>query len=109
MRFTFCVEQNVSRFDVPMQNAVLMRVMHYARYLRDEFRRLPNRHRGALNDFVKLPAFDEFHAEVARAVAFAYFVNGNDARMIKTRGGFRFPTETFHVRFAGPLTEVNNF
>jgi hypothetical protein len=109
MRFTVCIEQNVPRFDVPMQNSVLMRVMHYARYLRDEFRRLPNRHRGAPNDFVKLPAFNEFHAEITGAIALAYFVNGNDARMIETRSGFRFPTETFHVRFAGPLTKVNDF
>src|SRR4029453_12947620 len=109
MRFTVCIEQNVPRFDVPMQNSVLMRVMHYARYLRDEFRRLPNRHRGAPNDFVKLPAFNEFHAEITGAVAFAYFVNWNDARVIETRGGFRFPAETFHVRFARPLTKVNDF
>src|SRR5262245_27834432 len=109
MRFTFYVEQNVPRLDVPMQNSVFMRVMHSERDFRDEFRRLPDRHRGALNDFVKLPAFNEFHAEIAGAVAFAYFVNGNDARMIETRGGFRFPTKTSHVRFTGPLTEVNDF
>ena len=35
MRFAFCIEQNVSRFDVPMQNSVFMRVMNSARDLRD--------------------------------------------------------------------------
>ena len=35
MRFAFCIEQNVSRFDVTMQNAVFMRVMNSARDLRD--------------------------------------------------------------------------
>src|SRR5437762_14233111 len=85
MRFTVCVEQNVSRFDVPMQNSVFMRVMHNARDFRDEFHRLPDRDRGAPNDFVKLPAFNEFHAEVTGAIPFAYFVNWNDARIIETR------------------------
>src|SRR5262249_42117052 len=105
MRFTFCVEQNVPRFDVPMQSSVFMRIVHSARHFGDEFHRMPNRDGGAPNDFVKLPAFNEFHAEVTGALAFTYFVNGNDARMIKTCGGFRFPAETFHVRFAGPLTK----
>src|SRR5262245_42320704 len=109
MRFTICVEQNVSRFDVPMQNSVFMRVMHSARDFRDEFHRLPDRHGGALYDFVKLPAFNEFHAEITRAIALAYFVNGNDARVIETRGGFCFPAKTFYVRFAGPVTKVNDF
>ena len=35
VRFAFCIEENVSRFDVAMQNAVFMRVMHRARHLRD--------------------------------------------------------------------------
>ena len=39
MRFAFFIEQNVSRLDVAMQNAVLMRVMHGARDLRDQFHR----------------------------------------------------------------------
>ena len=35
MRFAFCIEQNVSRLDVAMQNAVLMRVVNGARDLGD--------------------------------------------------------------------------
>ena len=35
MRFALCIEQDVSRFDVAMQNAVLMRVMNGARHLGD--------------------------------------------------------------------------
>jgi hypothetical protein len=42
MRFAFCIEQNVSRFDVAMQNAVFMRVMHSACHLGDEFHCLPD-------------------------------------------------------------------
>ena len=91
-----------------MQNSVFMRVMHNARDFRDEFHRLPDRDRGAPNDFVKLPAFNEFHAEVTGAIPFAYFVNWNDVRIIETRGGFRFPAETFHVRFARPVAQRND-
>ena len=109
MRFAFCVEQNVTRFDVTMQNSVFMRVMHSARDLRDEFHRLPDRDGLAPDDFVELSAFDEFHAEVARAIPFAYFVNWNNTGMLETRGSFRFQAETFHVRFARPLTKAMIF
>src|SRR5215831_19493449 len=109
MRFALSIQQNVSRFDVTVQNSVFMRVMHNARDFRDEFHRLPHRHWRAPNDFIKLPAFNEFHAEITGAIAFAYFVDWNDAGMIETCDGLRFPTETFHVRFAGPLTKVNDF
>ena len=35
MRFAFLIEQNVSRFDVTMKDAVLVRVMNRPRYLGD--------------------------------------------------------------------------
>ena len=35
MRFTFLIEQNVSRFDVTMKDAVLVGVMNRPRYLGD--------------------------------------------------------------------------
>ena len=70
---------------------------------------LPDRHRLALDDFVELAAFDEFHAEVARAFALADFVDGNDTRMIEAGGGFRFAAKSFQVRFAGPLAKANDF
>jgi hypothetical protein len=35
IRFAFCVEQNISRFDVPMQNAMFAGIMNRARKLRD--------------------------------------------------------------------------
>ena len=39
MRFAFLIEQNVSRLDVAMKDAVLVRVMNGARYFRDQFDR----------------------------------------------------------------------
>ena len=82
MRFAFCIEQNVPRLDVAMQNSMFMRVMHSACDFRDEFHRLTDRDRLAPDDFVELPAFDEFHAEVAGAIPFADFVDRNDSGML---------------------------
>ena len=102
MRFAFCIEQNVPRLDVAMKNAVFMRVMNSARDFRDQFRRLPDRHRLALDYFVKLTAFDKLHAEVARAIALADFVDGNDTGMLQAGRCFGFEAKAFQVRFAWP-------
>ena len=109
MRFAVRVEQNVSRLNVAMEDSVFVCVMNRARYFGDYFRRLSHRHWRTANHFIKLAAFDELHAEVAGAVTLAHFVDGNDARVIKTCGGCRFPTKALHVRSAGPLTNPKNF
>src|ERR1700757_1443848 len=109
MRFAVCVEQNVSRFDVAMEDSVLVRVMDRARYFGDYFCRLPHGHWRTAYHFIKLAAFDELHAEVAGTIALAHFVDGNDARVIKTRGGCRFAAKALQVRSAGPLTKLKNF
>src|SRR5262249_37361519 len=109
VRFAFCIQQNVSRFDVAMEDSVFMRVMNSARDLCDELHRLPDRHRSSPNDFVELSAFDEFHAEVAGAIPLIHFVNGDNAWMIETGGGFGFPAKALQMRFARPLTKANYF
>src|SRR4030095_1668430 len=109
MRFTVGIKQNVPRFDVAMENSVLVRVMHRSSYLCNQFRRPPDRHRRALNYFVELSAFDELHAEVARAVALTDFVDRNDTGMLQTRRGLCFKTKALQMRFARPLTEANDF
>src|SRR2546421_10944087 len=91
MRFAVRVEQNVSRLNVAMEDSVFVCVMNRARYFGDYFRRLSHRHWRTANHFIKLAAFDELHAEVAGAVTLAHFVDGNDARVIKTCGGCRSP------------------
>jgi hypothetical protein len=57
---------------------------------------------------IKLAAFDKLHAEVTGAVAFAYFVDGNNAGMIKPGRGFRFPAKALQVRLAGPMTQADH-
>src|SRR5437773_11898590 len=60
------------------------------------------------NDLIKLPAFDEFHAEVARAIALAYFVDRNNPGMFQASCRLRFQTKTLQMRFRGPLTQPND-
>ena len=76
-----------------MQNSVLVRVMHGAGDLRDQFRGLADRHRRAFYDLVKLSAFHELHAEVAGAVALADFVDWNDPGMLQLRCRFGLQTK----------------
>ena len=59
--------------------------------------------------FVKLAAFDELHAEVALAIALADFVDGNNAWMFETGGGFGFPAKALQMRFGGPGAQANHF
>src|SRR5215469_16418132 len=65
MRFAFPIEQNVPRFDITMENAVLVSVMHSTRDSRDEFGCSVDWHRLSPNDCIELPPLDKFHAEVA--------------------------------------------
>src|SRR4030095_3004430 len=103
-----CIQQNVSRLDVPMQNPVFMRVMHGAGDLCDEFHCLPDRKRSVFNYLIKLAALDKLHTEVALAIAFAYLVDGHDAGMVETRGGFSFKSEALEVCFGGPLAKADD-
>ena len=91
-----------------MQDTVFMRVMSRARHFRDEFHRVPDRHRRAPDYFVQLAAFDEFHTEVARAITLADFVDRNDTRMLQTRCGFSFKAKALQVRFARPLPKADD-
>ena len=109
MRFAFGINENVARLNVAMQDAVFMRVMNCARQFRDELRCISDRDRRALCHFIQLSAVDEFHAEVAGTLAFADFVNGNDARMIQVGGRFGFPTKPLQMRLRGPLPKANDF
>src|SRR4029434_8112603 len=109
MRFAFGVEQNVARLDVSMQNAVFMRVVNRARQFRDEFRCVSDRDPRALCHFIELSAIDELHAEVAGTLAFAHFVNGNNAWMIQTGGGFSFPTKALQMCFGCPRAQAYDF
>src|SRR5882762_1218735 len=107
MWLTFCIQQNVSRFNVPMKNSMLVRVMNGASDLRDQFHRLPDRHRRLFNYFVKLTAFYKLHAEVTLAITLANFMDWNDTGMLQASCRFRFEPKALQVGFACPLTKAN--
>ena len=108
VRFAFCIEQNVSWLNVSMENAALMRVMHSARELGNQFRCTADRQKLAPNELVKRGAFDQFHAEVARPITLANFVNRNNVRIIQTRRGFRFQPESLEARLLSPVACAEN-
>src|SRR5438094_10153999 len=85
-----------------------MRVVNGASYLRDQFRRLPNRHRHTTDHFIKLSTFDKLHAEIALTIPLTHFVDGNNAGMVETGSSFRFPAKALHVRFGGPTAQANH-
>src|SRR5437773_10949816 len=111
MRLAILVQQNIPRLDVPMQNPVLMRVMNRARYLCDQFHSAPNPEGSGLapGNFVELASFDEFHAEVARAITLADCMDWNDTGIRQTRRGFGFKAKPLCVRLARPLANTNHF
>jgi hypothetical protein len=82
VRFAVCVQQNISRLDVSMQDAVFMCVVNSASDFRDELCRLSGRYRPATGDLVEMISFDEPHAEVVRPLALADFVYRDDPRVI---------------------------
>src|SRR4029453_5449426 len=109
MWFVLCIEQDVPRFDVSMQDAVLMRVMHSAGQLCNELHRTRDRHGLAFDYFVKLAAFNKLHAEVTRAFALTHFIDGNNAWMFEAGRGFRFAAKALQMRFIGAKTPHVSF
>ena len=108
VRFAVSVQQNISWLDVSMQNAVFVCVVHSAGDFRDEFCCLPGRYRTMIDDFVEPISFNKPHAEVARPIALANLVDGNDPRIIKLRRRFRFPAKAFQVRVSGKPTNADD-
>src|SRR5262249_2471730 len=92
-----------------MQYPVFMRVLHSAGQLRDEFHRVSDRDRSLPDYFVKLPALDEIHAEVAATIALPDFMNGNDEWMIEAGSGFRFSPKALQMRLSSPRSQANYF
>ena len=100
-RFAMAVEQDVSRFEIAMEDAFAMRVLHGPRDLGDERDALPRLVPQRGTDLLQTSARREFHAEERKAVfALAHFVDRQNVRMIEARGGLRFAPEA-RQGFAG--------
>src|SRR5882672_1792544 len=83
--------------------------MNSASQLRDQFHCTANRHRLALDHFVKLAALDEIHAEIAATIALAHFVDWNDAWMLKAGCGFSFATKALQMCVRSPRAQADHF
>ena len=108
MWLTFLIKKDVAWFYIAVKNAVLVRVVDCARYLRNQFDRLPDRHWLALGNLIKLAALNKLHAEVTGAIALADFVDGNDTGMIQAGGGFRFPAKALQMRVGSPMAQADH-
>src|SRR5262249_26433070 len=90
------IEQYVAGLKITMQNPVLMRVLHRARYLGhkpDAFARFIAHGRLGL---LQAAASRVFHAEERQPVfSLTHFVYGKNIRVIKTGSGFSLTPETF--------------
>ena len=109
MWFAILIEQNISRLDVAMQNAALVRELDRSRDFHEQFHRASDRYRLAPQNFIELSALDEFHTEVTRAVALADFVNRNNLRVLQTRRGLGLVTKTPQMWRARPLAKTDHF
>src|SRR5438128_8801876 len=92
-----------------MQDAMLVRIVHRAGQLCDEFCCATDRHRFAPGHFIELSPLDEVHAEVAAALALADVVNWDNAWMVQTCRSLGFETESLEMRLRRPLAEPNDF
>src|SRR5262249_37784919 len=89
------VEQNVSRFQIAMENSTGMGVVDSARDLCHEFHTLPRLVAQRSCVLVQTSLLCEFHAEKRQAVlAFAHLINRKDVRMIQTGHRLCFSSET---------------
>jgi hypothetical protein len=97
------IQQDIGRLQIPVEDAVLMGVVHRTADHRQE----PDSGAGVLSqagEFVfEAASLDQFHAEVVLPSILAHFVNGNDVRMIELGGGFGFGVEALHVSCRGEL------
>jgi hypothetical protein len=103
------IYQNVPRLNISMQDPSLVRIGNSAREFDDEFDSRPIGHWLTVNYFVKSPAFDQLHAEVAGTVTFTDLMNRNDAGVVQTRCRLGLKPKPFDVRFGGPPSEADDF
>src|SRR6267143_481305 len=95
MRLANLINYDVPRFQIPVKNPVLMRVMDGTRYLCHErsgirFIQLQTKPR---NSFRQAFSPYRFHGEVRLAFVLADLVNPDDIRVVETGCGFSFGPE----------------
>ena len=94
-RFAPPIQQNISRFQIAMQNALLMRVLHRSRNLGHQSHCAPWLMAQSRSCIQQTAATSKLHAEERQPIlALAHFVNWQNVRMIEARCGLRLAPET---------------
>jgi hypothetical protein len=102
-RLILFVDQDVRGFEVSMQHALRVRVLHC---FGDGFQvrgRFARWQRLIANQLREVASFDQVHGEKWLAGMFADFVDGDDARVLQVRGGFSFRAEAFQLSRIGQV------
>src|SRR5438270_7609390 len=89
-RLVILVDEHVGRFEIPMENPALMRIVNSLSYGLQISRSLPGRQRFFPDKVCQALAFDVIHREVLLPLVLAHLVNGHDVRMLQAGGGLGF-------------------
>ena len=87
---TVASDHQIFRFEVAMNYAHVVRARETFGNLNRNLQRLSYGQRTRFNFLAQRLAFDILHRDIWFAVIFTYFVNGEDVRMIQSRGRARF-------------------
>ncbi len=95
------VDEDVGRFQITMNDALLMRVVDGRRNFPEMTRRRSRGQGTAARDIRETLSFDEIHREVVLAFVFTDVVDGDDVRVAQAGRSFGLGAEAFHKRVAG--------
>src|SRR5262245_14361250 len=93
-RLAVGIEKNVGRFEVAMDDTVLMGVVHRRGDSSHQLSGPAGRERLLAGQVPQMPAFDVVHRKILPSFVFSDFVNGHDVRMMQVGGGLSFDAET---------------
>ena len=87
-------DHDIARFQISMNNSVLMRVLDRIRDFANQFRSLARKQRTAFDFLRKTLTLDITHRKIMLTVNIANFVDWDDRRMLESSGCFRFALKT---------------
>ena len=95
---TRCVDQDVGRLDVPVDQTSGMGVMQCIGNRGDQFRRISERRSSLCNPCRQVAAFDELRHHEAKSVFRAtHVMNGHDVGMVQFGKDLGFNEKRFHI------------
>ncbi len=103
------IDHDIGRFQIPVNDIVVMSFRHRQRDLADDSRDLlVFQSLRAFREITQWPALDIGHGDVMLTVDFTDIMHRTDARMPQRRCRSSFPIETFEHGFADLTTKLRN-